>query len=135
MNEILENLERLLTGLGRERDFTPLGSFGERHGSWEAVYWRGGVGDVLDRFVCVAVTENASVLDFDLRVGAEQQARYVRRTSEEFSMDRNEPLQEVETRLGGAFTRALAEAERLESADLAASYLFTGFGAAAASAD
>ncbi len=119
MTETLNELETLVRRLGEGSGFQALGSFAERHGSWELVLWKNSAAEGLDRFVSLAVTEVGSQYEVELRAGAEQQGRFTRKLVEEFSLE----AQELRLRVSQGLERAMAAAEGFQAAELADAYL------------
>jgi len=80
MNDILSEIEAKVRATANVEGFMALGPFGERHGSWELVLWRGAEADSVDRFVSLAFTELPRVWEVEFRVGAEKAVRFARRS-------------------------------------------------------
>ncbi len=128
---MFEDLEQLVCKLGKERSFAPLGSFGERHGSWELTLYK--ASDGLERFVSVALTSLPAVraeqglsYELEVRAGAEEANRFLRRLISQLQISERELFHAaVRGRIEHSLRSGMEFADETRSTDLTESYLPT----------
>jgi hypothetical protein len=124
MDETLRSLENLVRDTIQTEGFRLQGPFSERHGSWEVTCTQDGSLDGLARFVSLALTEMSDSCEIEVRAGAEQGNRYVRKRAEMFAVGCGRlTVDETLKRIVLGLRRAIQTAKELQTSGLTEVYL------------
>jgi len=122
---VLEAVSQRLAELAKSLGFQPLGSGGERHGSWELTFHkRSSVEGELNRYVSVAVTDINDGFAIEARAGADDGGRFTRRVVSRWEVSsRSLPSTVLAARVEEMLECAVEVSNHLGPSDLVEAYL------------